>query len=189
MGDLEVAPPVSANLSFLNSVWEPGERRIQNRLRLIDPAFAFRIKRVVNNKLALKNLVVRQSECPKAARDPTQTFTSRVRIGWMRISRADNFRKKQERRLSQIVFLQDGIEGDILAVMSELAVRNIEYGSVVDFPPLGLMRKEYKLRFGIDKIPDQPRTGHAIDFNFFTRDPFHAGTLTGLAEHPNRLFP
>jgi hypothetical protein len=51
------------------------------------------------------------------------------------------------------------------------------------------MRKKYKLRFGIDKIPDQPRTGHAIDFNFFTRDPFHAGTLTGLAQHPNRVFP
>jgi hypothetical protein len=158
--------------------WRLGTRdcRIQNRLRLTDPAFAFHIKRVVNNKLALKNLVVRQSECPKAARHPTQTFAGGVRIGWMRISRADNFPEKQERRLSQIVFLKDGIEGDILAVMSELAVRNIEYGSVVDFSPLGLTRKKYKLRFGINKIPDQPRTGHAIDFNFFTRDPFHAGT-------------
>ena len=106
----------------------------------------------------------------------------------MRISRADNFRKKQEARLSQIVFLKDGIEGDILAAMSELAVRDIEYGSVVDFPPLGLTRKKYKLRLRVDKIPDQPRTGHAIDFNFFTRDPFHAGTLRGLAEHPNRVF-
>jgi len=155
---------------------------------LIDPTFAFRIKCVVNNKFTLKNLVVCQSECPKAACDPAQTFTSGVRIGLMRISRADNFRKKQEGRLSQIVFLKDGIEGDILAVMSELAVRNIEYGSVVDFPPLGLVRKKYKLRLRVDKIPDQPRTRHAIDFNFLTRDPLHAGTLSGLAEHPTVFF-
>jgi len=76
--------------------WSLGTRGLQNpnRLRLIDPAFAFRIKRVVNNKLPLKNLVVRQSECPKTARDPTQTFTSGVRISWMRISRADNFAEK-----------------------------------------------------------------------------------------------
>ena len=106
----------------------------------------------------------------------------------MRISRADNFRKKQEGRLSQIVFLKDGIEGDILAAMSELAVRDIEYGSVVDFPPLGLTRKKYKLRLRVDKIPDQPRTRHAIDFNFLTRDPLHAGTLSGLAEHPTVFF-
>src|SRR5947199_9384339 len=72
--------------------------------------------------------------------------------------------------------------------MSELAVRNIEYRSVVDFPPLGLTRKKYKLRLRIDKIPDQPRTGHAIDLNFFTRDPFHGESIAGLAEHPNRVF-
>src|SRR5438552_16847950 len=72
--------------------------------------------------------------------------------------------------------------------MAELAVRNIEYSSIKDFLPLGLMRKKYKLRLGIDKIPDQPRTGHAIDLNFFTRDPFHAESIAMLAEHPNRVF-
>src|SRR5437588_12161872 len=112
-----------------------------------------------------------------------------MRIGWMRISRADYLPKKQERWFSQIVFLKDGIEGDILAVMSQLRVRNIEYGPVIDFFKLGLTREKYKLRLRVDKIPDQPRTSHAIDFNFFTCDPFHPGTLTGLPEHPNRVFP
>src|SRR2546421_12511037 len=79
-------------------------------LRLLGPSFAFGIKRVVNNKLALKNLMIRQPECPKATRDPTQTFTSRMRIGWMRISRADNFAQKQQRRRTQVVFLKNGIE-------------------------------------------------------------------------------
>jgi hypothetical protein len=77
-----------------------------------------------------------------------------VRIGWTRISRADNFPKKHERWFSQIVFFKDGIEGDILAVMSELTVRNIEYGPVTDFFPLGLTREKYKLRLRVDKIPD-----------------------------------
>jgi hypothetical protein len=102
-----------------------------------------------------------------------------VRSGGTRISRADDLPKKHERWFSQIVFLKDGIEGDILAVMSQLTVRNIEYGPVIDFFPLGLTREKYKLRLRVDKIPDQPRTSHAIDFNFFARDPFHARTLVG----------
>src|SRR2546423_9532003 len=102
-----------------------------------------------------------------------------MRSGGMRISRADYLPKKQERWFSQIVFLKDGIEGDILAVMSQLTVRNIEYGPVIDFFPLGLRRQKYKLRLRVDKIPDQLRTSHAIDFNFFARDPFRARTLVG----------
>jgi len=107
-----------------------------------------------------------------------------MRIGWMRISRADNFPKKHERWFSQIVFLKDGIEGDILAVMSQLTVRNIEYGAVIDFFPLGLTREKYKLSLAVDKIPDQPRASHAIDFNFFARDPFHANTLARQKDGP-----
>src|SRR4029077_15969783 len=135
------------------------------------PAFAFRVERVVNNKLTPKS--------PKPACDPAQTFASGVRIGGTRISRADDLPQKHERWFSQIVFLKGGIEGDILAVMSQLTVRNIEAGPVIDFFPLGLTEEKYKLRLRIDKIPDQPRTSHAIDFNFFARDPFHARTLVG----------
>ena len=51
----------------------------------------------------------------------------------MGISRADNFPKKHERWFSQSVLLEVGIEGDILAVMFRLTVRNIEYGPVIDF--------------------------------------------------------
>src|SRR5437660_11829657 len=103
-----------------------------------------------------------------------------MRSGGTRISRADYLPQKQERWFSQIIFLKDGIEGDILAVMSQLTVRNIEYGPVIDFFPLGLTREKYKLRLRVDKITDQPRTSHAIDFYFFERNPFHAGTLTGI---------
>jgi hypothetical protein len=93
-----------------------------------------------------------------------------VLIGGTRISRADDLPKKQERWFSQIGFLKDGIEGDILAVVSQFTVRNIEYGPVIDFSPLGFRREKYKLGLRVDKIPDQPRTSHAIDFNSFTRD-------------------
>src|SRR5947208_16794931 len=73
--------------------------------------------------------------------------------------------------------------------MSELAVRNVEYGFVIDFPPLGLRREKDKLSFRIDKLPDQPRTGYAIDLNFFARAPFHAGISPGCPEHPTGVFP
>ena len=35
------------------------------------------------------------------------------------------------------------------------------------FFPLGLAREKYKLRLRVDKIPDQPRTSHTIDFSSF----------------------
>jgi len=37
---------------------EKVDQALPNRLSLIDPAFAFRVKRVVNNKLTLENFVV-----------------------------------------------------------------------------------------------------------------------------------
>ena len=85
------------------------------------------------------------------------------------ISRADDLPKKHERWFSQIVFLlKDGIEGDILAVMSQLTVRNIEYGPVIDFSHSVSRGRNTNSRLRVDKIPDQPRTSHAIDFNFFS---------------------
>jgi hypothetical protein len=71
-----------------------------------------------------------------------------------RESAADDLPTKQKRWFSLIVFLKDGIEGDILAVMSRLTVRNIEHGSVIDFFPFGLTREKYKRRLRVDKIPD-----------------------------------
>ena len=48
--------------------------------------------------------MISQSECSEAASNPTQAFSSRMRIGGMRISRAYNLAQQNERRIGEIVF-------------------------------------------------------------------------------------
>ena len=142
-------------------------------LNLADLAFAFGVKRVVNDEFALKNFVIGQPECSETGCDPTQPFASRVRIGWTRIGRAHNFTEQKQGAISQFVFFQDGIEGNIFAIMAELAVRHVENNSVVDLRPVGVVRQKNKLGIFINKISDQPRTSDAVDLNFLARDPSH----------------
>ena len=57
--------------------------------------------------------------------------------------------------------------------MPELAVRDVEYDSVLDSCPIGMVRQEDKLRVSVDKFFDKPRAGDSIHFNFLASDPFH----------------
>ena len=72
--------------------------------------------------------------------------------------------------------LKKGIEGHIFPVMSQLAPVDI-IGSRIHF--FGFVfnlvaRYEEELGFGIYEAFDQPGAGDAIDFDFFTCDPFHS---------------
>ena len=87
------------------------------RLTAVDPAFAFCVKRIVNDKFAFENFVIAQSESAEAAGDPAQTFSGWMRIGRMRISRANNLAQQNERRIGELVFFQDRIERNVFAVM------------------------------------------------------------------------
>src|SRR5207249_3722171 len=109
---------------------------------------------------AFENFVISQSECSEAAGDPAQTFSSRMRIGGMRISRAHNLAEQNERRVGEFVFFEDRIKGNIFAVMPELAIRDVEYDSVIDLCPVGVPRQEQKFRVGIDKFLDEPWAGN-----------------------------
>src|SRR5579884_816056 len=57
--------------------------------------------------------------------------------------------------------------------MAELAVRNVEHDSIFDFIPISIAWQEDKLCVRIDKFLDEPRTSHAVHFNFLASDPFH----------------
>jgi bacterial/archaeal transporter family protein len=57
--------------------------------------------------------------------------------------------------------------------MSELAVRDVEHGTILDLCPVGFARQEDKRRVPVDEIFDQPRTSNSIHFNFLASDPFH----------------
>src|SRR5438270_11965811 len=97
-----------------------------------------------------------------------------MRLTRMRVGRAHNFAKQKKRRITQLVLLQDGIEGNILTVVSQVAIWNVINGSIFDRRPVGVMRQKNKFRVGIDELSDQPRTSHPVDFDFLACDPLHA---------------
>src|ERR1700682_6110612 len=170
-GDLEIA-----------LLWGGGALRRTNRrtrwssflhLRLIDLAFAFGVKCVVNDEFALENFVIAQPELAEAPGNPAQPFTSCMWIARMRIGRAHNFAQQNERGIGEFVFFQDRIERNVFAVMAELAIRHVEHNSVVNPCPIGVARKKNKFRLRGDEVFDQPRTSNPVHFNFLARDPFH----------------
>src|SRR6266508_4670534 len=65
--------------------------------------------------------------------------------------------------------------------MTELTIRHVEYDSVIDFCPIGMVRQEGKLRVLINEFFDKPRAGDSIHFNFLAGDPFHALTFHSMA--------
>src|SRR6266576_1598681 len=98
-----------------------------------------------------------------------------MRLTRMRVGRAHNFAKQKKRRITQLVLLQDGIEGNILTVVSQVAIWNVINGSIFDRRPVGVMWQKNKFRVGIDELSDQPRTSHPVHFDFLACDPLHAG--------------
>ncbi len=94
--------------------------------------------------------------------------TARVRVG-----RTNDFPQQNERRISELIFFQDGIERNVFAVMTELAIGHVEYDSVIDLCPVGVVREEDELRIWVDEFFDKPWAGDAVHFNFLASDPFH----------------
>ena len=117
--------------------------------------------------------MIAQSESAEATGKPAQTFSSRVRIGGMRISRAHNLTQQDQRRIGELVFFHDRIERDVFAVMPELAIGHIEYDSGIDLFPVSVAWQEHKLCVWINEIFDKPGAGNSIHFNFLASDPFH----------------
>jgi hypothetical protein len=77
--------------------------------------------------------MISQSKAAKTASDPPQTFSSWVGVSGVRIGRAHNLTQQDECWIREPVFFQDGIERNVFAVVSELAVRHVEYDSVSNF--------------------------------------------------------
>ena len=96
-----------------------------------------------------------------------------MRIGGMRIGRAYNLAQQNERRIGELIFFQDRIERNVFAVMPELAIRHIEYDSIADPGPVGVVWQEHKLGVWVDEFFDEPWAGDSVHFNFLAGDPFH----------------
>ena len=96
-----------------------------------------------------------------------------MRIMRVGVGCSNDFAEQNECWLGEVIFFRNRIERYIFAVMSEFAVRNIEYDSVIDLCPIGVARQEDKLRILVDEFFDKPWAGHAIHFNFLASDPPH----------------
>lgn len=153
LGEISISRP-----SLLSISATVGERRYIRSavtpLRLISLAFAFRVKRVVDDELALENLMICQAKLTETGRDPAQTFSSGMWLARIRIGGSYNFAKQKKRGISQLVFFKNGIEGDIFAMVAELTVRHIEQDARVDLGPVRVVRKKNKLRLWVDKFAD-----------------------------------
>jgi transporter family protein len=117
--------------------------------------------------------VITQPQRTEPAGDPAQAFADLMRVVRMRIGGAHNFAEQNEGGIGKLIFFQDRIERNVFAVVTELAIRYVKHGCVLDFGPISVMRQKNKFRLRVDKIPDQPRARDAIHFNFLASDPFH----------------
>src|SRR5882724_5719916 len=93
----------------------------------------------------------------------------------MRVGSANDFTKQRERGVGEFVFLEDGVERNIFAMMPEFAAVNVE-GRCAKFLRFWLNlicghKNKFSLR--VNELLDEPRAGDAVNFYFFTRDPFH----------------
>jgi hypothetical protein len=75
----------------------------------------------------------------------------------------------------EIVFLKNGFEGTLLSVMTEFDTGNVKRYCVQSFRFLNdiFCRNKVELGAGVYESLDQPWTGHTVNFNVLTRNPFH----------------
>src|SRR5438876_1073812 len=135
--------------------------------------FALRIQRVVDDKLALENLVIREAQHAKSARNPPQPLPGRMRIARIRIGRPDDVGQQEQRRVRKMILFQDRVKRDIFAVVAQFAIGDVVNDSIANLRPVGLARQEDELCLRVYEVLDKPRASHAVDLDLLARDPLH----------------
>lgn len=99
-----------------------------------------------------------------------------MRIGGMQVGGADNLTEQRQRRIGEIEFLEDGIEGHIFAVMPRLAAVNVKRRRTqFPRPACNLVGgRENKFRLRVNERLDEPRADDAVNLHLATGDSFHA---------------
>src|SRR5688572_6873241 len=100
----------------------------------------------------------------------------------MRVRGTDDVPKQHERGIGEVVFLEDGIEGYVLPIVTQLATVDVER-SRAELQRLGrdLARgREDEFSLRVHELFDEPRASHAVHLHSFASNPFHRlGYLTG----------
>ena len=112
------------------------------------------VQSVVDDKFPLENLVIAQTESPESRSNPAETFSCRMRIVRMRIGRTDNLTEKDQGRISEVVFLQNGVERNVFAVVTKLAIWDVEDNAFSDPRPVSVLRQKDKLGGAINELLD-----------------------------------
>jgi hypothetical protein len=127
-----------------------------------------------------QHLVIVSYRRGEAERNGVEAGGLRSQVEARRIGTANDHSELRQSRTIEVVLLEEGIEAAQIADVSQLNT-----GEIVRNGP-GLRRDgKYlvgrnivKLCLRIDKPQNQPRTGDAIDFGTFARNPFHKHLLT-----------
>src|SRR5207249_10381854 len=151
--------------------------------RAADVRAAVRVQRVVRVELPTHVVVVVLGDGLEACGQRVETRRLRRQLTRVGVRAAHDEGQHAERRILELVFPQEGIEGAMVADVSELHPWNV----VGDGPfTLGnrhnlVCRHEEERRVLVDEPRDQPRTGDAVDTRPFTSHPFHRDLLSYFA--------
>src|SRR2546426_1223131 len=137
-----------------------------------------RVQGVVRVELPTHVVVVVLGDGLKAGRQRVQSRGLRRQLTRVGVRAAHDQGERAERRIVELVLLQERVEGTMLTDVSELHPRH-----VVGNGPFTLgnrhdlvRRHEEERRVLVDESRDQPRTGDAVDARLFTSHPFHQGS-------------
>src|SRR6266403_3496084 len=139
-----------------------------------------RVQSVVCVELPTHVVVVVLGDGLKAGGQRIQARRLRRQLACVGIRAAHDEGERAERRILELVFLQEGIERAMVSVVSELHPRNVvgngpfTLGNRHDL----ICRHEQERRVLVDEPRDQPRTGDAVDARLFTSHPFHRDLLS-----------
>ena len=106
----------------------------------MNAAGALSIKRVVDNRLPLQDLLVAQPQRAEPVSDPAQPFTGGVRACRTRIGRTNDLRQEGESRIAQVILLEDGVERYVLPVVPEFAAGHVVDDAVLQARPVCFRR-------------------------------------------------
>src|SRR5207245_3077964 len=122
----------------------------------------------------------------KAGRRGVQPRRFRREGAIVRVGTAHDIGKRHQRRIRELVPLDERIEGAPWTAMTQLDVRNIIRDCVfaVRDVPNSIRRHKQELWLRIDEARDQPRTGDAIYTRTLAGDPLHGDLLFRVKGDP-----
>src|SRR3989442_1788041 len=143
---------------------------------------AVRIQGVVRRELLRHVVVVVLGHRREPRRQRVEAGRLRRELPGVGVRAAHNQREGTERRVVELVFLQERVERAALAMMTELHARDVVRDRALAFSNAHhlVLWHEQERRLLVDESADQPGTRDSIDACLLTGDPLHASPYLRL---------